>query len=531
MQAVLTSAPSATIFTQKPAWLTMYSAAPGGDVPLYELEIHTARRMELLGFIDQLLNAPKTKNFEEIRDKVTSRLAGEFKQQQTSSAPVDLLVDAMEDYGPAAKSINSAMVPQEDLLSHILCRFAFCISDTWRKWMMRTEEVLLRCRLSRVHPAVIAESLQNCGVTCRSFQINEVETSVHDKILLYSSWRKRHKADVAPYFLVPLRLVTKLVKERKVLCTGGLAVVSAVDLTEVFVTVFRLNLAKGLQDVFQVRCKALSYDDEDCRLSVYSLVDSFLSRFVVDTSEAIKDVAAGSVQPSEVQLLANSHMPLCMRRVDHQLRSEGHLKHHGRFMYGLFLKQIGLSLEGAIQFLGSLMTQKGGGSEEAFSKSAYGYHVRHNYGKEGKRTNYTSMSCGSIINMPPTVDRHDCHGCPFRFKDEAALRGLLQKEQRSPCGSDFPNVRPSIDEIEEIVNDAKGTHYSRACYKYFTATHPSVRRDTLFRSPYEYFTVSIETSKASPSGQRRPIEALVGMKRAVVEVEPHLNIKSRIEST
>jgi DNA primase large subunit len=367
------------------------------------------------------------------------------------------------------------------------------MSDKWRRWFVRCEEILLRARVQAVQGrGTTSEVLVLNGLPCEQVQ----KSDLTPKMLLYFEYYKsRHvdeKCTFSDFYFAPLGISTRLVKERNAFVSNGRVVLHSMQVQEVFFAVFKVSLHRGLHDAFLMRTK-LDHDSEDERSTMMAMLDGFLTRFVSEPIEQLES-SGGSITPAEVPFAASTHFPLCMRRADSHLRAEGHLKHHGRLMYGLFLKSIGLSMDDALTLFSSLMTIKGGGSREAFAKTAYGYNIRHNYGKEGKKTSYSSLSCGTIMTLPPNVDRFDCHGCPFRFRDENALRKELTKDQPSavPGGS---KVRPSPADVEDIVKDAKEQHYTRACYKYFVATHPEAKRDTLFRSPFEYYTTSLSYAK------------------------------------
>ncbi len=96
-----------------------------------------------------------------------------------------------------------------------------------------------------------------------------------------------------------------------------------------------------------------------------------------------------------------------MRQLHQHLKSAHHLRYHGRIQYNLFLKGIGVTLEGALKFWKREFTKAMDGDKW---EKQYAYNIRHNYGKEGKRTNYTPLNCLAIItrNAPSTGQEH--HG-------------------------------------------------------------------------------------------------------------------------
>lgn len=143
--------------------------------------------------------------------------------------------------------------------------------------------------------------------------------------------------------------------------------------------------------------------------------------------------------------------------------------------YGLFLKGIGLSLEEALRFWRTEFTKAMDGDK--FDKQ-YSYNIRHNYGKEGKRADYTPYSCNKII-MSNAPGPGDNHGCPFRHTDADLL---AQKLRLQGISKDF------TDKIMKYTRDG---HYQIACKYYFDATHSGVEEpDVNINHPNQYFDES-----------------------------------------
>ncbi|EFB21375.1 hypothetical protein PANDA_015724, partial [Ailuropoda melanoleuca] len=165
---------------------------------------------------------------------------------------------------------------------------------------------------------------------------------------------------------------------------------------------------------------------------------------------------AGKISLDQIDSLSTKSFPPCMRQLHKALRDNHHLRHGGRMQYGLFLKGIGLTLEQALQFWKQEFI-RGKMDPDKFDKG-YSYNIRHSFGKEGKRTDYTPFSCLKIIlTNPPS--QGDYHGCPFRHSDPELLKQKLQSYKISPGG------------IHQILDLVKGSHYQVACQKYFEMIH------------------------------------------------------------
>ncbi|NP_001407375.1 DNA primase large subunit isoform 7 [Mus musculus] len=164
----------------------------------------------------------------------------------------------------------------------------------------------------------------------------------------------------------------------------------------------------------------------------------------------------GKISLDQIDSLSTKSFPPCMRQLHKALRENHHLRHGGRMQYGLFLKGIGLTLEQALQFWKQEFI-RGKMDPDKFDKG-YSYNIRHSFGKEGKRTDYTPFSCMKIILTNPP-GQGDYHGCPFRHSDAELLKQKMQSYKIPASG------------ISQILDLVKGNHYQVACQKYFEMTH------------------------------------------------------------
>ncbi|XP_037588558.1 DNA primase large subunit [Cebus imitator] len=131
-------------------------------------------------------------------------------------------------------------------------------------------------------------------------------------------------------------------------------------------------------------------------------------------------------------------------------------------------------------------------SPNQFDKG-YSYNIRHSFGKEGKRTDYTPFSCLKIIlSNPPS--HGDYHGCPFRHSDPELLKQKLQSYKISSGG------------ISQILDLVKGTHYQVACQKYFEMIHNVDDCGFSLNHPNQFFCESQRILNGGKDIKKEPIQ-------------------------
>ncbi|XP_075212389.1 DNA primase large subunit-like isoform X2 [Lycorma delicatula] len=357
-------------------------------------------------------------------------------------------------------------VRRRDHISHFILRLAYCRTEDLRRWFLKRELELFRLRWFSLTSEGKNKFLQINGLNYKS--INDAE---RQSLMEYSHGMLTSGVE---YFQVPFVEVADLVRTRRVFLRHGFAFITSSDIISVISFLFRAQLAQELV-ITSRKLPQLEQADERVFHNLTSLPHCYTGKdySIVQNKN--------SVSIENLEALSKISYPLCMRHMHNTLRKEHHLRHGGRQQYGLFLKGIGVSLEDALRFWRDEFTQRPDIDNEKFDKN-YAYNIRHNFGREGKKVNYTPYSCIKIISQ--SLGAQDQHGCPFKHWDLAKLKTTISQ------------IAPSATGVQELANLATQGHYQLACTKLFELTHNGVIPDGGVNHPNQYF----EQSQAVLSG-------------------------------
>ncbi|NP_001407371.1 DNA primase large subunit isoform 3 [Mus musculus] len=290
---------------------------------------------------------------------------------------------------------------RRDHISHFILRLAYCQSEDLRRWFIQQEMDLLRFRFSILPKDKVQSFLKDSHLHFEA--ISDEEKTLREQDIMASS---------------PSLSGIKLESE----------------------------------SVYKLTARSLPAVQSDERLQ--PLLNHLSHSYTGQDYSTQKNT--GKISLDQIDSLSTKSFPPCMRQLHKALRENHHLRHGGRMQYGLFLKGIGLTLEQALQFWKQEFI-RGKMDPDKFDKG-YSYNIRHSFGKEGKRTDYTPFSCMKIILTNPP-GQGDYHGCPFRHSDAELLKQKMQSYKIPASG------------ISQILDLVKGNHYQVACQKYFEMTH------------------------------------------------------------
>jgi DNA primase large subunit len=401
---------------------------------------------------------------DEMRMKLDQLLKNE-ELQQTVRSPIDESASDGDKY-------------DIDELSHYILRLSYCQSEDLRKWFLQQESELFRHRLTSLSDDKLAESVKEY---CRLKPISKSEKEALSENLSVPL------SSNMDYFAVPFEQALDLVAKRDCFLYRGEAILPQNKLVAILVHKFRANLSRCLAVMGANGSMSNATDPEAVRIQ--PLLKN-MDRILVYNEPAVGESALGQTITAANVLNYRDNMPLCMRQLQSGLQQDKKLKHWGRLQYGLFLKGAGLSMEDALAFFQRHFSAVTG---EQFQKQ-YSYGIRHMYGREGKRTQYTPYNCSKIIMGNAPSGSGDRHGCPYKHYDAEHLSQLLLQLK----------VGTSVDR-QAIVRLKKENQFQLACQKHFEVTHPGassmdIPLDNVGNHPNSWFRASVSYSEAKSGG-------------------------------
>ncbi|KAK2824193.1 hypothetical protein Q5P01_021368 [Channa striata] len=439
-----------------------YGQPPVENISLAEFETFAVDRLKLLKTVENL-GVSYVKQSEQYNKKLDAEFKNLSFPYRTDTD------DRKSQSGPSDYEKR-----RKDHISHFILRLAYCQTEDLRRWFIQQEVDLFRYRFNDLDPQYKLEFLHRNNLQYDTISTEE-KKNLKNKLINSSYSLSGISVEAQDFYKVPFQDALDLVRTRKVYLKAGYVYIPHQDIVTIVLNDFRTRLSKALA----LTARSLPAVHSDERLQ--PLLNHLSHAYVGQDYSIQKNI--GKISLEQIDSLSGKSFPLCMRQLHQTLRENHHLRHGGRMQYGLFLKGIGLSLEQALQFWRSEFI-RGKVDADKFDK-AYAYSIRHMFGKEGKRTDYTPYSCMKVIlSNPPSQGDH--HGCPFRHSDPELLKQKLQFYKVSPSG---------INQILELV---KGMHYQLACQKYFELTHNIEDANFSLNHPNQYF---IESQKVLGGGK------------------------------
>nr|XP_023870630.1 probable DNA primase large subunit isoform X1 [Quercus suber]XP_023870632.1 probable DNA primase large subunit isoform X1 [Quercus suber]XP_023870633.1 probable DNA primase large subunit isoform X1 [Quercus suber] len=392
--------------------IPLYRSAPPLEVRLEDFELYAMDRLRVLkGIADGLSRGKKSEEMKNL---------------------VDHLWKANMRHPDASEAVN------KDIISHFVLRLVYCRTEDLRKWFLSMETNLFRYRLllEKAEAQKLRALMAELDLPYRAASNAELESVKESLKQVAQSFGQPLAAD-AIFYKVPFEEVPELVAGRRVFIHKGYAYVAMNQVLSLVATQFRSHLSKALILTNRKWTSTIREQEKD-RLT--PIVEALCSSYLGPDYSQPREFAEISIK--DIDQIAKSSFPLCMRHLFEKLREDHHLKHGGRMQLGLFLKGVGLKLEDALAFWKAEFSQRVG--SERFDKE-YAYSIRHNYGREGKRTDYTPYSCQKIITSAPGIGDH--HGCPYRHFSEENLRAALGK------------MGISNRAVEDVMDKVRNRHY------------------------------------------------------------------------
>jgi DNA primase large subunit len=357
---------------------------------------------------------------------------------------------------------NNKLNSIEDNASHFLLITAAALNQDFKQWLVSVEMELFKQRMKygdiRNHQVLLDG---------QNFNKKKLEELIQENPS-HEQWFKNNfppevNKDSVIFNEVPIEIGYSQLSKKKFFVQNGYIYIPEKVMQNVYLSVFRDFLEQHISIISDCLPNIL----KDARIK--ELLETIVStRHASNYQVQFKNNA--KINMSNIDYYSQKCYPPCMRHLHSLLRAQHKLMHYGRLMYILFLKGIGVSLEDAMYLWRSEFTKV---MDSNKFEREYAYNVRHGYGKEGKKADYSPWSCDKIIKFEDTAS--EPHGCPFKIYNAEGLIKFID------------DYKLTQEEMREIM-DAKGKKcYQICCLRLWEFTHKGQIGDNIGNHPNAYF--------------------------------------------
>lgn len=353
-------------------------------------------------------------------------------------------IDAIRDVLEEDDTCHECLVEgsRQDSVSHFFLRLLLCPFRSALNTIVQAESMLFQCRYEALSwderrdiiERAFSESneLLKCNINTQFREVLTTLTKVLGAAL--RSWScivEAKKFSVN----VPFEHALSLVSARRVILRAGEAVIQEHHLPEFLAGMFQAVCEQSTAHFKRsARFRTLHQDERmvELRASLNAAFEA--QRGYLLTGSPLK--------ADEVDSQAAVYFPPCMSALYATLKRDRRLGHDDRFVFSLFLKEIGLDLKEAIQFWSHHYIEPPGKHATCShtwqeNTSRLTYSVRHMYGQEGRRVDYTAHGCAQVQGNGL---------CPFTTGKFKAIYGGKQ-----------------VEDMEDIVRLCENKQYIAAC--------------------------------------------------------------------
>jgi DNA primase large subunit len=304
------------------------------------------------------------------------------------------------------------------------------------------------------------------------------------------------------YIGVDFEEVPHLVERRLAYLIKGMAVLHVSQSVHCARTKFVSELRR---EIMKSEILLVELERTDVRVARY------VHAITCKNSIGLKDgiICGRNLSLRNVDCACQRSFPVCMKYLHFQLRENHHLNNTMRFVYILFLRYCGMSMDDCIDLFCESFTRCGSRSMSAVRREFIGY-IRYNYESDGSHGNLQARGCQYMFSE--LLNSGGMSGCPMKFMGLGKLYEFLVMKG-GLCETEACMVCDVV-----YVKGEKVRHPFKGCCEYFRLVHNG-RRDFGTGSKWYPNTFYLKSSEIHRENMIHKMEEDIA-KMPVVSGEP-----------